>query len=32
LAGLVLVTLVIAMCLWEWAHGRDETSWQARVP
>jgi len=23
LAGLVLITLVIVMCLWEWAHGRD---------
>jgi 4-hydroxybenzoate polyprenyltransferase len=23
LAGLVLITLVIAMCFWEWAHGRD---------
>lgn len=22
-AGLVLITLVIVMCLWEWAHGRD---------
>jgi len=25
LAGLVLITLVIVMCLWEWAHGRDGT-------
>ena len=24
-AGLVLITLVIAMSLWEWAHGRDGT-------
>jgi hypothetical protein len=23
LAGLVLITAVIAMCFWEWAHGRD---------
>jgi hypothetical protein len=22
-AGLVLITVVIAMCMWEWAHGRD---------
>ncbi|HEY1365780.1 MAG TPA: hypothetical protein VGF23_01650 [Gaiellaceae bacterium] len=25
LAGMVLVTLVIAMAMWEWAHGRDGT-------
>jgi hypothetical protein len=25
LAGMVLLTLVIVMCLWEWAHGRDGT-------
>jgi hypothetical protein len=23
IAGLVLICAVIAMCLWEWAHGRD---------
>ena len=23
LAGLVTISLIIAMCLWEWAHGRD---------
>ena len=22
-AGIVAMTLVIGMCLWEWAHGRD---------
>jgi hypothetical protein len=25
LAGQALITIVIAMCLWEWAHGRDGT-------
>ena len=25
LAGLVLISAVIAMCFWEWAHGRDGT-------
>jgi hypothetical protein len=25
LAGLVTITLIIAMCLWEWAHGRSCT-------
>ena len=25
LAGLVTITLIIGMCLWEWAHGRDGT-------
>jgi hypothetical protein len=25
LAGMVLITLVIGMCMWEWAHGRDGT-------
>jgi len=25
IAGNLLITLVIAMCLWEWAHGRDGT-------
>jgi hypothetical protein len=25
IAGNVLIGLVIAMCLWEWAHGRDGT-------
>jgi hypothetical protein len=25
LAGLVLIAAVIAMCFWEWAHGRDGT-------
>jgi hypothetical protein len=23
LAGLVVITAIIGMCLWEWAHGRD---------
>ncbi len=23
LAGLVVILVLIAMCLWEWAHGRD---------
>ena len=23
LAGIVVITAVIGMCLWEWAHGRD---------
>jgi hypothetical protein len=25
LAGLVTITLIIGMCLWEWAHGRSGT-------
>ena len=25
LAGMVTIGLIIAMCLWEWAHGRDGT-------
>jgi hypothetical protein len=23
LAGIVVITAIIGMCLWEWAHGRD---------
>jgi len=29
LAGLVVITAVIAMCLWEWAHGRDGSPYTA---
>jgi hypothetical protein len=25
LAGLVVISLIIGMCFWEWAHGRDGT-------
>ena len=28
-AGMVLVTAVIGMCLWEWAHGRDGSPYTA---
>jgi hypothetical protein len=29
LAGLVVITAIIVMCLWEWAHGRDGSPYTA---